>query len=97
MEVTTPFNQPQRSRWDYLNYQKVTKFYGENPDTLEFGRIKFRLKFCPKIFHIKLFANTVNPLNNPPGVYLIIEIWEGFYWKGLLKEEVLKNLEIAKK
>ena len=50
---------------------------------LEFGRMKFRLK----LFHIKLFANTVNPLKNTPGVYLIIEILEGLYWKGLLNGE----------
>ena len=30
------------------------------------------------------------------GVYLIIEILEGFYWKGLLKEEALINLKIVK-
>ena len=43
----------------------------------------------------KTFANTVNPLNIAPGVYLILEILEGFYWKGLLKEEALRNLEIV--
>ena len=30
------------------------------------------------------------------GVYLINEILEGFYWKGLLKEQPLKNLKIMK-
>ena len=40
--------------------------------------------------------NTVSPLNNALGVCLIIEILKGFYRKGLLKEEVLKNLEIVK-
>ena len=44
----------------------------------------------------KLFANNVNPLNNSTDVYLIIEILEGFYWKWLLKEEALKNLENVK-
>ena len=53
---------------------QVTNVSGDNPDMLEFGRIKCRLKFCPK-----LLANTVNPLNNSPGFYLIIEILECFY------------------
>ena len=44
----------------------------------------------------KLFTNTVNPLIKALGVYLIIEILEGLYWKGLLKEEGLKKLEIVK-
>ena len=34
---------------------KFTKVSGENPDMLEFGRVKLRLKFCPKLFHIKTF------------------------------------------
>ena len=80
-----------------MNYDlKATKVSGGNPDTLEFGQIKFRLKFCLKLFHTNFFANTVNPLNNTLGVYLIIENLEVFYWKGLLKEEVLKKLEIAR-
>ena len=50
-------NRSQLSMWDYLNYdQKVTTVSGENPETLEFGRIKFRLKFCPKFFHTKTFC-----------------------------------------
>ena len=40
--------------------------------------------------------NTANPPNNALRVSLIIEILEGFYSKGLLKEEALKNLEIVK-
>ena len=52
-EFTTPSNRAQLSRGDYLNHdQKVT---GGNPDTLEFGRIKFRLKFFPKLFYTKSF------------------------------------------
>ena len=83
---------------DYLNYdQKVTKVSGDYPDMIELGRIKFRIKVYPKFFHTKLFANTVNPLNNVPGVYLVIEIPEGFYWYELLKEEVLKNFRNSKK
>ena len=51
-----PSNRPEMSRRDYLNYdQKVTKVSGDNPDKLEFGRTKFRLKFCPKLFHTKTF------------------------------------------
>ena len=46
-EFTTPSNRAQLSRGDYLNDdQKVT---GDNPDTLELGRIKFRY------FHTKSF------------------------------------------
>ena len=57
LEFATPSSRPQLSRRDYLNYDlKVTKIAGDNPDTLEFGRIKFRLKFCPKLFHTKTFC-----------------------------------------
>ena len=31
----------------------------------------------------------VNPLNNAPGVYLIIEIFQGAYWREPLKKEAL--------
>ena len=56
LEFTTPSNRPQLSRRDYLSYdQKVTKVSGDNPDTLEFERIKFRLKICPKLLHTKTF------------------------------------------
>ena len=56
-EFTTSFNRPQLSRRDCLNYdQKVTRVSGENSDTLEFGQIKFRLKFCAKLFHTKTFC-----------------------------------------
>ena len=59
--------------------------------------MKFRLNFFLRDFSTpKLFANTVNLLNNALGVYLIIEILEGFYWKELVKEEGLKNLEMVK-
>ena len=52
----TPSNRPETSRRDYLNYdQKVTKVSGDNPDRLEFGRIKFRLKFCPKRMFTDVF------------------------------------------
>ena len=55
-EFTTLSSRPQLNRRDYLNYdQKVTKVSGDNPNTLELGRIKFRLKFCPKLFHTKTF------------------------------------------
>ena len=64
-----------------MNYdKKVTKVSGDNPDAIEFARIKFRL----------------NLLNNAPGVYLIIEILDGFYWRGFLKEEALKKLELVR-
>ena len=90
-------NQPQVSRWDYLNYdQKVTKVSGNKPDTIEFGRIKFRLKVFPKLFHIKTFWKYCKSSKNAPGVYLVIDISEGFYWKEPLKEEALKKLEIVK-
>ena len=36
-------------------WSKSYKSFWWQPGTLEFGRIKFRLKFCPKFFHIKSF------------------------------------------
>ena len=63
---------------------------------LEFWRVNFDQNFVRNIFTPKPFANTVNPINNTLGVYLITEILEDLYWNGLLKEEVLKNLEIKK-
>ena len=87
-EFTTRSNRWQLNRREYLNYdQKVTKVSGYNRDTLEFGGIKFRLK---------LFTQIVNPLNNALGISLIIEILEGFYWKGHLKKDALKNLKVVK-
>ena len=53
-----------------------------------------QIRFVRNFFEPKPFANTVNPLNNALGVYLIIEILEGLYWKVLLKEEALKNWKL---
>ena len=56
-EFTNSSNRPQLTRREYLNYdQKVTKISGDISDTLEYGRIKFRLKFCPKLFDTKTFC-----------------------------------------
>ena len=53
LQFTTPSNRPQLSRRGYLNYdQKVTKVSCDNSDTLEFERIKFRLK----LFHTETFC-----------------------------------------
>ena len=49
------------------NLQKLSS--GDISDTLEFERIKFRSKFCSK-----LFSHTINLVKIAPGVYLIIEI-----------------------
>ena len=97
LEFTTPSNRPQLSRRDYLNYDQVTNVSGDNPDMLEFGRIKCRLKFVQNFSTPKLLANTKNPLNNSPGFYLITEILECFYWKGILKDEALKKIRNCKK
>ena len=54
---------------------------------------KISIKILFETFpHQNFFANIFSPLNNALGVYLINEILEGFYWKGLLKEEALKKL-----
>ena len=81
-----------------MNYdQKVTKVSCDNPDRLEYARIKFRINFVQNFSTQKSFANTVNPLDNVPGVYLIIEILESFYWQRFLKEEALKKFRKCKK
>ena len=41
--------------------------------------------------------NAVYPLRNAPGVYLIIEVLDGFCWMGLLKVETLKKFRNSKK
>ena len=53
------------------------------------GEKNLNLNFARNFSTPKPFVNTVNPLNNGPCVYSIIEILEGLYWKG-------KNLEIVK-
>ena len=53
LEFTTPSNRPQLSRWKVA---KSYKKFGDNPDTLEFGLIKFQLKFCLKLFSTKTFS-----------------------------------------
>ena len=72
--------------------KKLQKF----PVTIQIVRNwanKISIKILFETFpHQNFFANIFNPLNNVPGVYLIIEILEGFYWKGLLKEEALEKL-----
>ena len=40
----------------WIMIKKVTKVSDGNPDTLEFEWIIFRLKFCPKLFHTKIFC-----------------------------------------
>ena len=57
LEFVTPSNRWQLNSRDYLNYdQQVTKVSGANPDTLDFGQIKFWLKYCPNFFRIKTFC-----------------------------------------
>ena len=55
------------------------------------GEKNFDWNFVRNFSTSKLSANTVNPLNNAPGVYLIIEILEIPYWKGLLKKTGVKK------
>ena len=56
-EFTAPSNLSQLNKEDYLNCdQKVTNVSDANPDTLEFGQIKFRLKFCRIFLQAKRFC-----------------------------------------
>ena len=45
----------------------------------------------------KLFPNTVNPLNNALGVYLIIEIFQGVYWREPLKKRGVNKINKIQK
>ena len=90
-EFTTPL-QLTAAR-DYFKLQsKSYKSFWRQP---RYVRI-WEDKILSENFPHQNFMNTANPPNNAVRVSLIIEILEGFYSKGLLKEEALKNLEIVK-
>ena len=97
-EFSIPSNRPRLNRWDYLNCdQKVAKVSAENPDTLEFGRIKFRIKLCPKLFHTKTFCEYHKFSKWRLGCLFNHWNFRGFFWGEALKRRgVKKKLENLK-